>query len=82
MAVRIITDSGLDLPGEPDPRLTVIPLAITFGTTTYAAALSSKRVYPLHSSFRPTLNMAVNLLNSSDYETARVTLDQIGRAHV
>ena len=41
-----------------------------------AAALSSKRVYPLHSSFRPTFNMAVNLLNSSDYETAHVTLDQ------
>lgn len=40
-----------------------------------AAALSSKRVYPLHSSFRPTFNMAVNLLNSSDYETARITLD-------
>lgn len=38
-----------------------------------AAALSSKRVYPLHSSFRPTFNMAVNLLNSSDYETAHVT---------
>ena len=33
----------------------------------------SKRVYPLHSSFRPTFNMAVNLLNSSDYETAHVT---------
>lgn len=41
-----------------------------------AAALSSKRVYPLHSSFRPTFNMAVNLLNSSDYGTARITLDQ------
>lgn len=40
-----------------------------------AAALSSKRVYPLHSSFRPTFNMAVNLLNSSDYETSRITLD-------
>ena len=40
-----------------------------------AAALSSKRVYPLHSSFRPTFNMAVNLLNSSDVDTARVTLD-------
>ncbi|BDR54643.1 helicase [Bombiscardovia apis] len=38
------------------------------------ASLSSKRVYPLHSSFRPTFNMAVNLLNSSDYETARNTL--------
>ncbi|OXM99271.1 DEAD/DEAH box helicase [Bifidobacterium vansinderenii] len=40
-----------------------------------AAALSSKRVYPLHSSFRPTFNMAVNLLDSSDYRTARATLD-------
>lgn len=40
-----------------------------------AASLSSKRVYPLHSSFRPTFNMAANLLGSSDYETARVTLD-------
>ncbi|RSX56031.1 DEAD/DEAH box helicase [Bifidobacterium dolichotidis] len=40
-----------------------------------AAALSSKRVYPLHSSFKPTFNMAVNLLNSSDYEMARTTLD-------
>ena len=40
-----------------------------------AAALSSKRVYPLHSSFAPTFNMAVNLLNASDYETSRVTLD-------
>ncbi len=40
-----------------------------------AAALSSRRVYPLHSSFRPTFNMAVNLLSSSDYDTARETLD-------
>ncbi|KAA8820525.1 DEAD/DEAH box helicase [Bifidobacterium rousetti] len=40
-----------------------------------AAALSSKRVYPLHSSFKATFNMAVNLLNSSDYETSRITLD-------
>ncbi|MDF7640864.1 DEAD/DEAH box helicase [Bifidobacterium sp. ESL0784] len=40
-----------------------------------AASLSSKRVYPLHSSFKPTFNMAVNLLNSSSYETAHDTLD-------
>ncbi|WEV71729.1 DEAD/DEAH box helicase [Bifidobacterium sp. ESL0790] len=39
------------------------------------ASLSSKRVYPLHSSFKPTFNMAVNLLNSSDYDVARDTLD-------
>lgn len=41
-----------------------------------AAALSSKRVYPLHSSFVPTFNMAVNLLHSSDADTARTTLDR------
>ncbi|KAB7790752.1 DEAD/DEAH box helicase [Bifidobacterium leontopitheci] len=40
-----------------------------------AAALSSKRVYPLHSSFHATFNMAVNLLNTSDYATTRATLD-------
>lgn len=40
-----------------------------------AAALSSKRVYPLHSSFHATFNMAVNLLNTSDYTTTRATLD-------
>lgn len=40
-----------------------------------AASLSSKRVYPLHSSFKPTFNMAVNLLNTSDYESSRITLD-------
>lgn len=40
-----------------------------------AAALSSKRVYPLHSSFHAMFNMAVNLLNTSDYETTRATLD-------
>lgn len=37
--------------------------------------MSSKRVYPLHSSFHATFNMAVNLLNTSDYETTRATLD-------
>ena len=39
------------------------------------ASLSSARVYPIHSSFRPTFNMAVNLLSHSDYSTARSTLD-------
>ncbi|KFI62959.1 DEAD/DEAH box helicase [Bifidobacterium cuniculi] len=42
---------------------------------TTAVALSSRRVYPLHSSFKPTFNMAVNLLSTSDYEVARTTLD-------
>ena len=49
MAVRIITDSGIDLPGELDPRLTVIPLGITFGTITYADGvdLTNDRFYEL-----------------------------------
>ena len=49
MSVRIITDSGIDLPGELDPRLTVIPLGITFGTTTYADGvdLTNDRFYEL-----------------------------------
>ncbi len=37
-------------------------------------ALSSKRVYPLHSSFSATCNMAVNLLANNDYATARLIL--------
>lgn len=49
MSVRIITDSGFDIPGEPDPRLSVIPLAITFGTTTYADGvdLTNERFYEM-----------------------------------
>lgn len=40
------------------------------------AALSSRRVYPLHSSFSPSFNMAVNLLDHMDYDDARHTLDK------
>ena len=49
MSVRIITDSGIDLPGELDPRLTVIPLGITFGATTYADGvdLTNDRFYEM-----------------------------------
>lgn len=39
-------------------------------------ALSSRRVYPLHSQFAPTFNMAVNLLHLHDYQTARETLNR------
>jgi ATP-dependent RNA helicase HelY len=40
------------------------------------AALSSRRVYPLHSQFAATFNMAVNLLHDEDPQTARQTLDR------
>ena len=43
---------------------------MVFATETLALG-----VYPLHSSFHATFNMAVNLLNTSDYETTRATLD-------
>lgn len=49
MSVRIITDSGSDiLPGEHE-GLVVLPLSITFGTTTYTdgADLSHERFYEL-----------------------------------
>lgn len=49
MAVRIITDSGFDIPDQSDPRLTVLPLGITFGDTTYADGvdLTNDRFYEL-----------------------------------
>ncbi|MFD0704971.1 DEAD/DEAH box helicase [Alloscardovia venturai] len=40
-----------------------------------AARLASKRVYPLHSSFTPTFNMAVNLLHTHTLNQSRRTLD-------
>ena len=49
MAVRVVTGSGIDLPGGSDPRLTVVPLGITFGSTTYADGvdLTNDRFYEL-----------------------------------
>ena len=49
MSVRIITDSGFDIPDQSDPRLTVLPLGITFGETTYADGvdLTNDRFYEL-----------------------------------
>ena len=49
MSVRIITDSGFDIPDQGDPRLTVLPLGITFGETTYADGvdLTNDRFYEL-----------------------------------
>lgn len=38
--------------------------------------LASKRTYPLRSSFRPTYNMAVNLLRTSTRDRVRETLEQ------
>lgn len=35
MAVHIITDSASDIVGNTDPRLSVVPLSVTFGDTVY-----------------------------------------------
>ncbi|PWD49712.1 RNA helicase [Serinibacter arcticus] len=40
------------------------------------AGLASRRTYPLRSSFRPTYNMAVNLLSKAPYPRVRDTLEQ------
>lgn len=40
------------------------------------ASLASKRLYPLRSTFRPTYNMAVNLLERMPYAKARETLER------
>ncbi|WP_426244576.1 DEAD/DEAH box helicase [Nocardioides sp. LHG3406-4] len=40
------------------------------------AGLASTRTYPLRSSFRPSYNMAVNLVNQFGRERARATLEQ------
>ncbi len=39
------------------------------------AGLASRRTYPLRSSFRPTYNMAVNLIASAGWERAREVLE-------
>ncbi len=40
------------------------------------AGLASRRTYPLHSSFKPTYNMAVNLVGTVGRERARALLEQ------
>ena len=80
MAVRIITDSGIDLPGELDPRLTVIPLGITFGTTTYADGvdLTNDRFYELliESDELPKTSQATPFVYQQAFEDVRAAGDE------
>ena len=80
MAVRIITDSGIDLPGELDPRLTVIPLGITFGTTTYADGvdLTNDRFYELliESDELPKTSQATPFVYQETFEDVRAAGDE------
>lgn len=80
MAVRIITDSGIDLPGEVDPRVTVVPLGITFGTTTYADGvdLTNDRFYELliESDELPKTSQATPFSYQQIFEGVRVAGDE------
>ena len=80
MSVRIITDSGIDLPGELDPRLTVIPLGITFGTTTYADGvdLTNDRFYEMliESDELPKTSQATPFVYQQAFEDVRAAGDE------
>lgn len=80
MAVRIITDSGIDLPGEVDPRVTVVPLGITFGTTTYADGvdLTNDRFYELliESDELPKTSQATPFTYQQIFEDVRAAGDE------
>lgn len=80
MAVRIITDSGIDLPGEVDPRVTVVPLGITFGTTTYADGvdLTNDRFYELliESDELPKTSQATPFAYQQIFEGVRAAGDE------
>lgn len=80
MAVRIITDSGIDLPGEVDPRVTVVPLGITFGTTTYADGvdLTNNRFYELliESDELPKTSQATPFAYQQIFEDVRAAGDE------
>lgn len=81
MAVRIITDSGIDLPGEVDPRVTVVPLGITFGTTTYADGvdLTNDRFYELliESDELPKTSQATPFSYQQIFEGVRAAGDEV-----
>ncbi len=49
MSVHIIADSGCDIVGNTNPNLTIVPLTITFGDTSYADGvdLTHERFYEL-----------------------------------
>ncbi|WP_455138074.1 DegV family protein [Thermophilibacter sp.] len=82
MSVRIITDSGFDIPGEAsaDPRLTVLPLGITFGETTYADGvdLTNDRFYELlvESDELPKTSQATPYQYAQVFEQVRAAGDE------
>ena len=80
MAVRIITDSGFDVPDASDARLTVLPLSITFGDTTYADGvdLTNDRFYELliESDELPKTSQATPYAYTQIFEQVRAAGDE------
>ena len=80
MAVRIIADSGVDFPGEVDPRVTVIPLSITFGATTYADGvdITNDRFYEMliESDELPKTSQATPYVFQQAFEDVRAAGDE------
>lgn len=80
MAVRIITDSGFDVPDASDARLTVLPLSITFGDTTYADGvdLTNDRFFELliESDELPKTSQATPYAYTQIFERVRAAGDE------
>ena len=80
MAVRIITDSGFDVPDASDARLTVLPLSITFCDTTYADGvdLTNDRFYELliESDELPKTSQATPYAYAQIFERVRAAGDE------
>ena len=80
MAVRIITDSGFDVPEASDARLTVLPLSITFGDTTYADGvdLTNDRFFELliESDELPKTSQATPYAYTQIFERVRAAGDE------
>ena len=80
MAVRIITDSGFDVPDASDARLTVLPLSITFGDTTYADGvdLTNDRFFELliESDELPKTSQATPFAYQQIFEDVRAAGDE------
>ena len=80
MAVRIITDSGFDVPDASDARLTVLPLSITFGDTTYADGvdLTNDRFFELliESGELPKTSQATPYAYTQIFEQVRAAGDE------
>lgn len=81
MSVHIITDSSSDIVNPSDPRLTVVPLSIAFGTKTYADGvdLSHEQFYELlvEGDDMPTTGQATPYAFSQAIEAARKDADGI-----